>query len=65
MAFTQADLDALDAAIKGGGVISQMSFGEQSFTFRSLDDMLKLRAVMRREVEGGSGTRYGAVCKGA
>ena len=65
MAFTQSDLDILNAAIAAGGVLSQMSFGEQSFTFRTIDDMLKLRAVMTKEIAGGSGTRYAATSKGA
>lgn len=65
MAWTQADLDRIEAAIANGGAVQSMTFGETTITFRSLDEMLKLRATMTRALAGGSGTRYAATSKGA
>jgi hypothetical protein len=65
MSYTQTDLDRIEAAIAGGGVVSSMTFGETTITFRSLDDMLKLRAIIKAEVAGGTRTRYAATSKGA
>lgn len=63
--FTQADLDALKAAIAGGSVLQSMTFGDQSFTFRTMADMLLLLAYMQRDVNGGSGaSRLAATRKG-
>jgi hypothetical protein len=65
MAFTQADLDTLDQAIRDRGIARAITFSDQTVTFDSVDDMLKLRAIMARQVAGStSGTRYGAVNKG-
>lgn len=68
MAFTQSDLDRIDQAL-ASGTLSSMTFGEQTYTFRSVDDLLKLRAVIARAIAAGaspgpSGTRYGATSKG-
>lgn len=64
MAWTQSDLDALKAAIAAGGAVQSVTFSDQTMTFRSLDQMLRLLSVMQREVSGRSGTRYGATSKG-
>jgi hypothetical protein len=68
MAWTQDDLDKLDDAIKSGSGLQSMTFGDQSFTFRSLDEMLKLRALMEQQVNTTAGTsrshRFAAVSKG-
>ena len=64
MAWTQTDIDALRTAIAGGAVVQSMTFGETTVQFRSLDDMLKLLAVMERAVAGGS-YRLAATSKGA
>jgi len=48
MAWTQADLDALDAAMKGGELT--VRYGDRSITYRDLDEMLRLRALMKQEV---------------
>jgi len=67
-AWTQADLDTLDAAIAGGAVLSAMTFGETTLTFRTLDDMLKLRALMMQALAAAAGTagatRYAGHSKG-
>ena len=67
MAWTQADLDKLDAAISSGSGLQSMMFGDNSFTFRTIDEMLKLRAVMQQALNataGTSSTRYAAFSKG-
>lgn len=70
MAYSQSDLDALDADIKAFGTIQRTSFADQDTTFRSLDELLKLRAIMAADVAaatsttGGSRTRYAAFDKG-
>lgn len=67
MAYSQADLDALDAEIAKVRVAKSITFGDQSTTFRDLDEMLKLRAVMAQSIAtaaGTSKTRYAATSKG-
>lgn len=48
MAFTSNDLIALDKAIAQGTL--RVEYDGRSVTYRSLDEMLKLRAVMQSEV---------------
>lgn len=48
MAFTQADLDALDSAISKGE--QSVSFADRSVTYRSLSEMLKARAAMAADI---------------
>lgn len=65
MAWTQADIDALKAAIVDRKGARSITFSDQSVTFDSIDDMLKLLAVMEGQVAGGaSRTRYAATSKG-
>lgn len=54
MATTQADLDALDEAIASGTL--QVRFADRQVTYRSLDEMLRIRARMDRALNG-AGTR--------
>jgi len=61
--WTQADLDKLDAAIADGAVIQSMTFGDQTYTFRSLDDLLKLRSLMQLVVSGSKSKRRLATTK--
>lgn len=67
---TQADLDALDAAIAAriaGGMVRSVTFSDRVATFDSIDDMLKLRAVMAQALNaaaGTSSTRFAATSKG-
>lgn len=68
MAFTQADLDTIDAAIASGAAVQSLTFGDQSFTFRTIDDMLKARALIAQSLNagtGGSSYRLAATSKGA
>lgn len=48
MAWTQADLTALDDAIKGGE--QRVKYRDREVTYRTLDEMLRLREAMRREI---------------
>ena len=43
--WTQADLDALESAIKDG--VKEVEYGDKKVVYRSLDEMLKLRNLMR------------------
>lgn len=68
-AWTQADVDALKLAISNGAVLESMTFGDQTFQFRSISDMLKVLALMQAEVNAASGApsnyRLAATSKGA
>jgi len=64
VAFTQADIDALDEEIAKVRTISATSFGDQSTTFRPLDELLKLRAVMTESLSSTNRVRLGAFSKG-
>ena len=44
MAFTQADLDELDKAIKSGAL--RVRTGDRDVTYRSLEEMMKIRGQM-------------------
>ena len=59
MAFTAADITALERAIADGRGARSMTFFDQSVTFNSIAEMLELLAVMRQEVNGATGTRQG------
>ena len=65
MAYTQADIDALDAEIAAIRTVKARAHGDRSTTFRDLDELLKLRQVMVRSVAGDSGTRYASFTKDA
>lgn len=68
MPFTQADADALRAAIADGRGARSITFGDQSVTFSSIDEMLKLLSVMQGDVNATTGTqtrtRFAATSKG-
>lgn len=68
MAWTQADVDAIKAAIAAGKGARSITFSDQSVTFNSIEDMLKLLAVMQQDVNSAAGTsrafRFAATSKG-
>lgn len=45
MAFSQAQLDAIEEAIAAGS--TSVSYEGKSVAYRSLDDMLRIRAIIR------------------
>jgi hypothetical protein len=70
MPFTTTDAENLRRAIADGRGARSMSFSDQSVTFNSIDDMLKLLARMEAEITGPLGTdtrrayRVGTTSKG-
>jgi hypothetical protein len=60
MAWTQADLDALDAAIKSG--TRQVRFADREVTYMSMDDLLKARnlaaAIISSPNQGGAALQH-------
>lgn len=48
MAYSQTDLDNIEAAIAEG--VSSVSVAGRTITYRSLDDMIRLRDLIRREL---------------
>ena len=64
MAYTQADLDLLDAEIATIRTVKQTTHSDQSTTFRDLDELLRLRQMMTASLAGTSRTRLAATSKG-
>ena len=67
MPFTQSDIDTLTQAIVDRKGARTVQFSDQSITFESIDEMLKLLAVMRQDVAAAAGqsrTRYASTRKG-
>ena len=64
MAWTQNDVDTLQQAIVDRKGARTIAFADQTVTFESIDDMLKLLAVMQQSVTSTSRTRYAATSKG-
>lgn len=60
MAWTQTDIDAVEAAIRAkvtGGAIARYSIRDRSIEYMSLQDLIVLRSDMRREMlEEAAGT---------
>lgn len=48
MAFTSADLTAIENAIKTGHLT--VKFRDQEITYRSIEDMMKVRAMIRDDL---------------
>ena len=53
MAFTQAQLDALEASITQG--TTKVKYQDREVTYRTLDEMIRLRNLMRAELGLSSG----------
>jgi hypothetical protein len=53
MAATQADIDALTAAIASGE--KQVTIGSQSVSYRTIDDLIKARDTLMRDLAVSSG----------
>lgn len=68
MAWTQVDIDALEAEIAKNGSVHALSFLDQSTTFYPLKERLALLEQMKQAVAAASGTpkhiRYVVVSKG-
>lgn len=64
-AFTLAHLEALEKAIAEG--VLEISYSDKTVKYRSLDEMLRIRDVMRKELGITTGTArrlYMSTCKG-
>lgn len=55
MAWTQAQLDALNKAIANGS--TKVKYADREVTYRTLSEMLKLRSVMMDELQLPGTTR--------
>lgn len=53
MAYTQQQLDALEAAIADGALT--VKYGDKQTTYRSLDEMIRIRDMMRGDLGLSSG----------
>jgi antirestriction protein ArdC len=56
MSFSQAQLDALDAAIASGAL--RVTYDGQTVEYRSIDDLMKARALVVRERAGARRNFY-------
>jgi hypothetical protein len=54
MAWTQTQLDAVEAAIASGELT--VRFGDRTVTYRSMDELLQARAVIRDALVAEAGT---------
>lgn len=52
MAFTQADLDAIETALKSGEL--RVRLGDKEVQYRTLDDLIRARAIIASELSGTS-----------
>jgi hypothetical protein len=64
MPWTEADINTLKQALLDRKGARSIAFSDQVVTFDSIDDMLKLLAVMQQEVGTHPHTRYAAFDKG-
>ena len=55
MAFTQAQLDALETAIAAGTL--EVSAGDKKVRYHSLDEMIRLREVIRNQLNTDTQTQ--------
>jgi hypothetical protein len=53
MAWTQSQLDAIEAAIASGELT--VRFGDRTVTYRSMDELLQARAVIKEAIDAGAG----------
>jgi hypothetical protein len=54
MAWTQQQLEAVEAAIASGELT--VRFGDRTVTYRSMDELLQARAVIQEALAAESGT---------
>lgn len=54
MAWTTADLEAIEAAIASGE--EEVRFSDRSVRYRSIADLLKARDVMKAAIDSASGS---------
>ncbi|MEW8253754.1 MAG: hypothetical protein AB2747_05330 [Candidatus Thiodiazotropha taylori] len=54
MAYTQTDLDRIEAAIATGQL--SVSFRDKTVTYRSIDDLIKVKREIKASLAGASST---------
>lgn len=67
MAYTQADLDTLDAEIDAIRTVDSQTNADRSVKFRSLDELYRERARIAAAIASTAGTtrtRYASTSKG-
>jgi hypothetical protein len=67
MAYTQADLDAIDSEINSIRTVDSMTNGDRSTKFRSLDELYRERSRVAAAIAAAAGTtrtRYVSTSKG-
>ena len=66
MAWTQADLDAIEGALKTGTL--RVRLGDRDIIYRSLDEMIRIRNLIAGDVQplatGSIGVQYISTNKG-
>lgn len=60
--WTQAEIDALKAAVASG--VQTVTYSDRTVTYQSLEDMRALLATMEQSVTGAPRTRFAAHDKG-
>jgi len=53
MAYTTTDLEKLEAAMAKGG--KRIKYGDKETEYYSLDELLRLREIMKQDIAGVSG----------
>ena len=61
MAVTQTQIDQLNAAIASGE--RQVTLGSQSITYRSIDDLIKARDDLQRQLDDQTAVAEGTTIK--
>lgn len=56
MAWTQAQLDALDLALAQGALT--VKYADKQVTYRSLDEMIRIRNLIANSLSASTGTGY-------
>jgi hypothetical protein len=64
VAYTQADIDALDEEIRKVRLVKATEFADQRTEFRPLDELMKLRATMAQSLAQVNRVRLAATSKG-
>jgi hypothetical protein len=54
VAWTQQQLEAIEAAIASGELT--VRFGDRTVTYRSMDELLQARAVIKESIDAPAGT---------
>lgn len=66
MAYTQTDLDAIDEAIRTFHLtgVAELQFEGQRTVFRSIEEILRMRAFVAGQLQGARAHRLAAARKG-